>query len=225
MEVIHCNNFDIVRFVNYPVSSNAYVIVDRTRLSCIVIDPGSKNPCEIDNYIKQNRLLLDYIILTHEHFDHCWGVNKLLENRDTKLISTQLCSEWIKIPLNYFNKLYYDSNEFYSIDHVDIIVENIGMHLQWNETLIEFIEAKGHTDKSICILINGIVFTGDTIIKDTKPVLKKKYGASMEDLKKTISHIYSTLPPQTLVLSGHGMPFRLYEMREFYQEYFSILKL
>ena len=107
MEVIHCNNLEIVRIVNNPVPSNAYIIVDDVRKRCIVIDPGSKKPDDITKYIAYNNLEPDYIILTHEHFDHCWGVNILVSNYpNVKVVTTIPCRDWIKIPMNYFNKLY-----------------------------------------------------------------------------------------------------------------------
>lgn len=218
---IPCSNLKVKRFINTPVPSNTYLVIDWDRRSCIAIDPGSKKQDSLVHYLIDNNLKLDYVFLTHEHFDHCWGVNHLLEvSSDAKVVCTQGCAEWIKIPMNYFNKLYFDSDETYSIDHVDIIAEEIGMCLQWNNNMIRFIEAKGHTDKGMCISIGNALFTGDTIIKDTKPVIKKKYGASVKDLKQTIEHIYTSLPPDTLILAGHGDSFKLGEMESFYREYF-----
>lgn len=196
-------------------------MVDKERGGCIVIDPGSKDMDNVLDYLAQNNLSADYILLTHEHFDHCWGVNSIKNAANAKVVSTRACKDWIKIPMNYFNKLYYDSDESFSIENVDIIVEDIGMALKWNDIPIRFIESKGHTDKGICIYIENFLFSGDTMIKDTKPVLKKKYGASKYELEKTIELIYSMFSPQTLVYPGHGEPFLLKEMQEFYVNYFA----
>lgn len=221
MEVIRCNNLKVVRFVNSPVPSNTYLVIDEVGGCCIVIDPGSRNPVNVVDYLRQHSLRLDYILLTHEHFDHCWGVNNLLANTNAKLVTTRLCRDWIKKPMNYFNKLYYDSDETYSISRVDIVVEDIGMELIWNNVQIVFIGAKGHTDKGMCISINDCLFTGDTMIKDTKPVIKKKYGASVKDLKETITNLYSTFSPDTIIFAGHGNSFYLKDMKGFYMDYFA----
>ena len=126
MEDILCNNIKVLRFINSPVPSNAYLLIDGTGTHCIVIDPGSKHQVDICDSIKSKNLHLDYIILTHEHFDHCWGVNTLLESFNAEVVTTKLCAEWVLTPMNYFNKLYFDSDEMYSINKVDIIAENVG---------------------------------------------------------------------------------------------------
>lgn len=221
MADILCNNLEVVRFINRPVSSNAYLIIHKECKACVVIDPGSKEQCDISEYIQREGLHLDYIILTHEHFDHCWGVNYLLQHFDAKVVTSKLCGEWVTTPMNYFNKLYYDSDEMYSINRVDVLVEEVEMHLKWQNHDIRFLEAKGHSNKGICIVIGSVLFSGDTMIYNTKPFLKKKYGASVEALYHTISSIYATMDMDTVVLPGHGNKFLLKEMAQFYNDYFT----
>ena len=163
----------------------------------------------------------DVILVTHEHFDHCWGVNYLLETFPAKVVSTRLCAEWVQTPFNYFNQLYYNSDEIYRIEHVDIHVEDIGCRLMWCETPILFVKTPGHTDKGMCVEIGGCLFTGDTVLFRTKPFLKKKYGASKEELKQSIEHIYLTYPVETKVFPGHGEPFALGKTEEYYKQYFN----
>ncbi len=218
MEDILCNNIKVLRFINSPVPSNAYLLIDGTGTHCIVIDPGSKHQVDICDCIKSKNLHLDYIILTHEHFDHCWGVNTLLESFNAEVVTTKLCAEWVLTPMNYFNKLYFDSDEMYSINKVDIIAENVGWKLNWIGEVINLIDAKGHTNRSMCVYIGGALFSGDTMIYKTKPFLKKKYGASLEDLRLTIGNIYDKYGENTIVYAGHGEPFRLGDMRTFYNE-------
>lgn len=225
MEDILCNNVKVIHFVNTPVPSNAYLLVDGTGANCIVIDPGSKNQSDITDYILSHGLNLDYIILTHEHFDHCWGVNTLLEAFSAKVVATKLCAEWVQTPMNYFNKLYYDSDEMYSIPKVDVLAEEIEWKLVWRNVELNLIDTKGHTNRSMCVNVGNALFTGDTMIYNTKPFLKKKYGASVEDLYKTINTIYRTFDSETIVYPGHGDTFRLKEMKSFYDEYFQSLEI
>lgn len=221
MADILCNNLEVVRFINNPVPSNAFLVVCKEQKRCLVIDPGSKDQKDIRDYICENGYSLDYIVLTHEHFDHCWGVNFLLEAFDAKVVATQLCSEWVKTPMNYFNKLYFNSEEMYSVNRVDLFVEDIKMKLNWCNQDILFVESKGHTNKGICISIGNSIFSGDTMVYNTKPFLKKKYGASVEDLKNTIGNIYASFDNSTIVYTGHGESFILDEMKQFYIDYFA----
>lgn len=220
MEDILCNNVKVVQFTNSPVPSNGYLLINGAGKNCIAIDPGSKEQRDMRDFIISHGLSLDYIILTHEHFDHCWGVNSLFEVFPTKVVATRLCAEWVGTPMNYFNKLYFDSDEMYSIAQVDIIAEEIDWKLKWCGLDINLIDAKGHTNRGMCIGVGNALFSGDTLIYKTKPFLKKKYGASAEDLKKTIDRIYSTLDADSIVYPGHGETFQLADMKEFYEEYF-----
>lgn len=220
MEDIHCNRIRINRFDNVPVPSNTYVLSEKTGNHCIVIDPGTKEQVNVRDYILKNGFVLDYIILTHEHFDHCWGVNYLLESFPAKVIATRLCAEWVKTPLNYFNQLYYNSDEMYQIEQVDILVEDISCRLLWNEIPIGFILTPGHTNKGMCVDVDGYLFTGDTVLYRTKPFLKKRYGASKYDLRQSIYYLYHSYPGETRVYPGHGNPFMLKDTEDFYNQYF-----
>ena len=221
MEDILCNKLKVLRFVNTPVPSNTYLLIDEIGKKCFVIDPGTKEQSEVRDYIRSHELILDYIILTHEHFDHCWGVNYLLESFRAKVVATRFCAEWVQTPLNYFNQLYYNSDELYQIKQVDVIVEDIDWKLMWGDVPIVFVNTPGHTNKGMCIEIGGCLFTGDTLLYRTKPFLKKRYGASKTELRESIINIYHTYSGDTLVFPGHGEPFRLNETGEFYNQYFN----
>ncbi|GGK11240.1 MBL fold metallo-hydrolase [Parabacteroides faecis] len=215
------NNLGVIRFLNSPVPSNAYLVVCEKHKRCFVVDPGTKEQNNIRDYVQKKGYSLDYIMLTHEHFDHCWGVNSLLDTFNAKVVTTRLCSHWIKTPMNYFNKLYFNSEKMYSVNKVDVIVEDVDMKLEWNDYIISFIAAKGHTNRGMCISVSNALFTGDTMIYKTKPFLKKKYGASIEDLKKTIDFIYEFFDNDIIVYPGHGEKFQLIEMQEYYKDYFA----
>lgn len=186
-----------------------------------MIDPGSKEQSDVRDYIQANGFILDYIILTHEHFDHCWGVNYLLESFPSKVVATKMCAEWVQTPYNYFNQMYYNSDEMYQINHVDILVEEIGCMMTWGKTTIKFVKTPGHTDKGMCVEIGGCLFTGDTVLYRTKPFLKKRYGASREELKESIENLYKTYSGDTNVYPGHGEVFALRDTEEFYKQYFN----
>lgn len=186
----------------------------------MVIDPGSKEQSNVRDYIHAYSLALDYIILTHEHFDHCWGVNSLLEEFPAKTVATKLCAEWVQTPMNYFNQLYYNSDEMYSIKQIDILVDDINGKLMWGDVPVVFVKTPGHTDKGMCIEIGDCLFTGDTLLLRTKPFLKKRYGSSKSELEKSINYIYRSFPGDTKVFPGHGDSFFLKDALSFYVEYF-----
>ena len=60
---------------------------------------------------------------------------------------------------------------------------------------------------SVCILIKGILFSGDTIMQ-AKPYINKRNG-SKEKFLESVSNILETFSEDTLIYPGHGEPFLL----------------
>jgi len=220
MEDTLCSNIKVLSFTNSPVPSNTFLLIQEDG-HCLVIDPGTKKQANVRDYIQSHDLTLDYIILTHEHFDHCWGVNYLLDTFSAKVVATQRCTEWVQTPMNYFNQLYYNSDELYQIKKVDVIVEKVDWKLMWGGISVVFINTPGHTSKGMCIEIGGCLFTGDTVLYRTKPFIKKRYGGSLLELKTSIENIYNSYSGNTKIFPGHGDPFLLKETKEFYYKYFN----
>lgn len=210
----------IKQFVNSPVPSNTYLISIENTSSCIVIDPGSKEEADLLSYIREKGLTVEYIILTHEHFDHCWGVNELIEKTGAKVVCSHNCADKVKQPSNYFNKFYFNSEEEYCVNRVDLTIEDLGNVLKWHGVDINFMETKGHSPGSMCINIRNVLFTGDTLLLNTKPVLLKRLGSSKVDYEESVARIFSSFPGEMTVFPGHGEKFRLLESVSFYNDYF-----
>jgi glyoxylase-like metal-dependent hydrolase (beta-lactamase superfamily II) len=52
------------------------------------------------------------------------------------------------------------------------------------------------------------LFTGDTLLKGIKSLATPPDG-NRQDLKKTLSNIYDTVPGETIIMPGHGDSFIL----------------
>ena len=193
---------------NIPISSNCFVLFDKAvGNNCIVVDPGSEDNSNLYQYFGQEELLPEYIILTHEHFDHCWGVNGLREvYPNVKLVCSQICSEVIQ-----------DKKKNYSVFHqqpgfdlkpADIVLEDMSWMVNWNGYQIRFVPAQGHSAASIMFFIDKFVFTGDTLIKDIKTVTKLK-TASKEKLKDSLLMLEKEKGKNLIVCPGHGETFKL----------------
>ena len=187
------------------MTSNCYLVVDEASRHCVCIDPASeKSEREID-YIKKSGLTLDYIILTHEHTDHTWGVNSLLDNEPTaKVVCSELCKEALPREAKAYFLLYYDNpNYSYNVRRVDITTEELGWHLEWSDHIIKFISTPGHSPGSVCVVIDDLVFGGDTLMP-FRPFIKKRNGGSMEQFQESVKKMVAAYPANTLVYPGHG---------------------
>jgi len=203
----------IKRIINNPIDSNCFVIYQLNYSGCIIVDPGSKDCSELISFITKKKLNPEYIILTHEHFDHIWGVNELRSNYvDVKIIASQLCSDKI-VDRKKNMSVFYDQVGFETYA-CDISVESIENVLLWNDIKIDFIKTPGHSDASISILIVNNLFIGDTIIKNHKTVTKLPGGNKGKLLETLDSLDHLFFGKQIYVYSGHGENFWFDEIRD-----------
>ena len=131
--------------VNQPVPSNCYVLYDKAiGEDCIVIDPGSKDDVDLLSFIDKSGLRPKYIVLTHEHFDHCWGVNKLVELFGIPIICSRLCADCIGSEKRNCS-VFYDYNERFFISGNVICLESINFVLHFANTELKFFPSPGHS--------------------------------------------------------------------------------
>lgn len=199
---------EIRSFVNSPVTSNCYVLFDKVHGNdCIIIDPGSRDEQELFAFLTEEGLSPKYIILTHEHFDHCWGVNQLVDRYHIPIVCSQLCADSIKYEKRNCS-VFYDNKNAFTIDSETISTESIDNVLVFGNYKIHFYYTPGHTDSSISFVVDGFLFTGDTLIKDEKTVTKLPTG-SVEKLKESLQ-LYSSMQGEGYcVYPGHGGSFQL----------------
>ena len=101
----------VVRIINQPVTSNCFLLYDReVNNDCLVVDPGSEYPDELEQLLKDLNLYPKYILLTHEHFDHIWGCNYLVEKYHSKIICSVTGDTLLK-DLRTVTKLFCGSKE------------------------------------------------------------------------------------------------------------------
>ena len=190
------------------MTSNCYIVWDDITMGALVIDPASEHSLREIEYLTRLGLHMVYILLTHEHTDHTWGVNALLEKYDAKVICSEKCKENLPKAGNTYFRLYYEREDYtYAVKHVDYTTEQLDKHLQWNDHLIKFISTPGHSIGSICIDIDGNLFTGDTIMQ-YKAYVNKRNG-NFELYKQSIQYIINNFSKETIVYPGHGSKFLL----------------
>ena len=199
---------EVNRFLNNPVDSNCFVIYDKAiGADCIIVDPGSKDNKELFALLDEERLEPQYIILTHEHFDHCWGVNSLVERYHIPIVCSALCAECIQFEKRNCS-VFYDNKERFVITSQTISVESLNHVLPFNDNEFRFFETPGHTNASICFTIDQKLFTGDTLIRNLRTVTKLPTG-SVVKLQESIELLRNMQGKGYMVYPGHGDLFEL----------------
>jgi len=201
-------DFIIKRIINNPIDSNCFVIYSDDSPGCVIVDPGSKDSSELIHFLKNKNLGVDYIFLTHEHFDHIWGVNDLKSiYNQSKIITSQLCGDKI-INKKKNMSVFYDQIGFKTYP-CDISIESISCSLVWNGMSFYFIKTPGHTDCGMSIMFYNKIFVGDLIIPEHKTVTKLPSG-NKKDLLNSLNFILEKYKDNDLeVYPGHGNKFWL----------------
>ncbi len=195
----------VQRIPNKPVDSNSFIIYCQESSSCIIVDPGTEDCHDLIEFLEEKELSPEYIFLTHEHFDHIWGVNKLKVLYDAKIVCSKDCA--IKIIDKKKNMSVFYNKVGFETYPADILIEDLNYRILFLDNIIEFISTPGHTDGSICILIKDNLFTGDLIIRNLKTVIKLP-GGSKSNLYITMEMINKRFNDQQVYLhSGHGESF------------------
>ena len=60
-----------------PAFTDNYIWILHNHTSCVVVDPGDADV--VLAFLKENKLELETILVTHHHPDHTGGINKLVQ--------------------------------------------------------------------------------------------------------------------------------------------------
>mgnify|MGYP003296747733 CR=1 FL=1 len=198
---------NVFKIVNSRFSSNTFIVSHVEHNDVWVVDPGDTKP--IFEWIRDNeKSSVVGIFLTHAHFDHIYGVNEIISLYPSCIV--YIANEYGFETLRDSKKngsRYTEEGAIEIIDDARIVYYSDIMQL-WNEFEMKTINTPGHSDDSQCLLLENMLFTGDTLIKDVRTVTKLK-GGSVEKLGNSMK-IISLLKGYNLrVMPGHGEEFSL----------------
>lgn len=181
---------NIKTIISREMDQNCYLIEKDGK--GILIDPGL---C-YDKIIKEIQgIEVNYILLTHCHFDHLYSLNKL---RGQKLVvgSHECSSNMItpKISLCDFTSLPETSCDIEMEDNEE---KNFG------GIKVKCIKTPGHTTCSVCYMIGDCLFSGDTLFGLSIGRSDLPTG-DYKTLEKSIKEKLYTLGDDIKVYPGHG---------------------
>ena len=182
---------------NDILASNCYILIYGNRFS--VIDPSSSYNRAIADIPELADLTVEYVILTHAHIDHIWGINSYTSRGATVLVAEQDSPKLSNPNLNCASMIpgeilgYF--GPYQTLKNGDII--------RLGDDAIEVVETPGHTSGSLSYVTQGAVFTGDTLFSSGYGRYDLPTGnvsALLKSLKKLLSY-----PDDYIIYSGHGV--------------------
>jgi glyoxylase-like metal-dependent hydrolase (beta-lactamase superfamily II) len=177
---------------------NTYYVRDEITNKGFILDPGGFNQNML-SMIQKDYCDIQYIILTHGHGDHIGGVKRYMEEfPKAQLVACIHEKELLANPrMNMSREC---GGTEVSLE-ADIWVDDSEM-MQIGEMSLKFIHTPGHTEGGMCILIDNVLFSGDTLFQQS--IGRTDFpGGSFAQIKSSIHNKLFVLPEETTVFPGH----------------------
>lgn len=191
------------KFVSEYLSSNTYIIEFENSNGVVLIDCGIIESISIIEWLNKYNKVPTHVFLTHEHVDHFAGINTLNSLYDFKLVAAKDCALAIKSSKLNFSKYIEGFNGGITIK-MAVEEKKDGEIIELNGFKFEIIHTPGHSKGGMCIKVNNILFSGDTIIKDIKTRINIRMGGNYHDFDNSIEKLKALCDSVCLIYPGHG---------------------
>jgi glyoxylase-like metal-dependent hydrolase (beta-lactamase superfamily II) len=196
-------NMEIMRFVGGNLESNGYIVFGKGGDACYIIDPGYSGEKFLRGAEDAGLRILG-ILLTHCHYDHVGGVQK------------------IKAAANCPVLMHKDDADGYK-GAVDVLLYG-GESFPVGGESLHVLHTPGHTRGSVCFYSQRgrVAFTGDTIF-NTDLGRTDLAGGSAAAMERSVRETAGTWPDDAMLYPGHGDPCNMRFVRIHNGEYLEIM--
>ncbi|MFD1363061.1 MBL fold metallo-hydrolase [Lentibacillus salinarum] len=181
-----------------PLGTNCYIV--HTGDHALIIDPGG-DPEKMIDYLTEEKTEPEAILLTHAHFDHIGGVDKLRSYYHLDVYLHENEASWLENPKSNGSSLFLGN---------DIATNRAEHHLypgsmQIGTIPFEVIHTPGHSPGSVSFVFHNDRFVlGGDVLFNQGIGRTDLPGGDMDQLEQTIRHSLYQLPDDFVVYPGHG---------------------
>jgi hydroxyacylglutathione hydrolase len=163
--------------------SNTYLVAAEAGGDAFLVDAGG--PLEpLVSAAEAQDLTVTHVLLTHHHHDHVAELGTALERWPD---ATVLAHPEERVPGT--------TGDLGGGDELTI-----------GGLTVRALHTPGHTAGMLALVVDGNVFTGDTLFKGSVGGVRAPGSTSYDDLKRSIMEVLLELPPETVVRPGHTDP-------------------
>lgn len=180
-----------------PMMNFVYLIGCPVSREAGVVDPSWDVPA-ILKLAEDSELKIKHILMTHAHPDHMNGLEQMLKATDATIYLHREEVEYMKecgnatgIPTAFMEER---SGSFRIVEDGD--TASIGT------LTVQFLHTPGHTPGSQCFLIEGNLFSGDTLFVNACGRVDMP-GGDVEKMWHSLNRKLRALPDSTIIYPGH----------------------
>jgi hydroxyacylglutathione hydrolase len=180
-----------------PLQVNCHIIGDEKNGKAMLVDPGG-NAGEIMSVVNKNSLTVEYIAITHGHFDHIGAIGTIRDKTGAKVL---LHRAELEVYSASPGLAQYFGMGINTPPVPDQFVQD-GDTISVGTLNFKVMHMPGHSPGGIALYGEGVVLTGDTLFAGSigRTDLPGSEGAL---IWKSLGRLI-TLPEDTVVLCGHG---------------------
>ncbi|MBE6047161.1 MAG: MBL fold metallo-hydrolase [Clostridium sp.] len=181
----------VKQVITGEIQENCYIVIDEKTKKAFMVDPGDEGD-RIAELVDSLGIKLEYILLTHGHFDHVGAVEYIADKYNIPFYISEVDEKWAEKVPSLFGKL--RKADGYLKDGDTIIFGNKN---------IEVFETPGHTEGGLCFLIDNVLLTGDTLFRAS--IGRTDFpGGNFKKIIESIKNKLLGLGDDIVVYPGHG---------------------
>jgi glyoxylase-like metal-dependent hydrolase (beta-lactamase superfamily II) len=172
---------EVRKFSVGPMDNNVYLLTDRQSGRALLIDAAN----DADRILAEvEDLDIAAIFTTHGHHDHWQALNQVANATGAPT--------------------YLHPADAGMVPRIADYAAEDGQRIAFGSAEVTLIHTPGHTPGSTCVLLDGRhLFSGDTLFPGG-PGATKFPGGDFPTIIDSVENKLFTLPPDTLVMPGHG---------------------
>jgi len=182
------------------LGANCYMLSSDKTTVCIDPSELSKN---LLSFLEGNSGKELFIVATHRHYDHVAAIAEIKERFGGKIAVSKADACGIENDTDslgtYFGMRHKTASPDIFLSEGEIVLGDISFRV---------LETPGHTEGSICLITENVIFSGDTLF--CMSIGRTDFpSGSMADMQRSLKKLFS-LPGDYTVYPGHGESTTLY---------------
>jgi len=180
--------------------TNCYLVACEETGEAAVIDPGGEAE-RILKAVAERQLKVRYIINTHGHIDHVGANARVKEATGAQILIHAADAPYLLDERR--NLLLYLPEARGSLAPADRTLEEGEVISLGTTVRLTVLHTPGHTPGGICLVGDGLIFTGDTLFAGSIGRTDLP-GGSYAELLRSIREKLLVYPDETIIYPGHG---------------------